>query len=475
MAYLFDFEKYIEDLRGNEKEKNNIDSYESYYDKIGPDIRKQVWYSNYVRAFEDNYPQEGILVPDDLKEDFDWKVLFALITASFSSTYRFEKNKDNPKEPLRLWIKVTGKSNESEEETTIEKSLDELWSFQILRLFEIYVVEQINLQKSQAEDPESDSIYKERKRLLAVLKKSLKKVYDQDEEELIVFHYTSLKSFSEILQSKVLRATNVKFLQRRTEVNRWFDIFDKAADEVRKRLNQSNDDPNSLSFLEEIGKQVNKARDLETYIFSTSKCPDDEGLFDLYGDKGKGVCIGFKRVSLSDRAFEFNKDPEKENREVIEGLLHGYVEYDEDKLIDEVKQKIDVILEECKGSKKSPKEFFDSVTLSKRFVEKCIRIYMRCQDAKDASYSGEKEYCLYWQQKKDNLLKAMNVTIDDGRIIPYVNLELGKDKLPITEIIVGPQCDDAVVENIQEVMDVLGYKDFLVKRSAIPLVKKSSE
>ena len=92
---------------------------------------------------------------------------------------------------------------------------------------------------------------------------------------------------------------------------------------------------------------------------------------------------------------------------------------------------------------------------------------MRCQDAKDAKYSDEKEYCLYWQHKKDNPLKPVELSFEGGRILPYVNIDLGKSKLPITEIIVGPRCDDSVANNIKDVMAALGYNDVTVKKSEI--------
>ncbi len=468
MTNLFDFESFIERLRKHDKKREDIAAYESYYGTINPDLKKQVWYVNYVKAFENLYPEKGVLVPKDLEDSFDWRVLFALVTASFSSSFRFEKVEDDPSGSLRLWIKVSSKSDDSDEAVTIEKSLDELWSFQIYRLYEIYIEEQINLQRIQAEELESDGINEERRERLASLKKALNKVSgEEDEEEVIVYHYTSLKSFSDILQSKILRATSVRFMQGRTEVNRWFDVFDKAADEVGKRLMQSDDTDEGLAFLKQIGLHVKKARNLETYIFSSSRCPDDERQFDLYGDGGKGVCIGFKRYILEKRAFALNGIPRAKRREVVEGLLHGYVEYDGDRLVSDVKRQIDEILEDCKNSNKSPNEFLDSISLSERFVEKCIKIYMRCQDAKDASYSNEKEYCFYWQQMPDNLLKTVNVSYEKGGIVPYVNLEFGKEKLPITEIIVGPRCDDSVLDSIRQTMDVLGYKDLNIIKSKI--------
>lgn len=84
------------------------------------------------------------LTPDELGEDFDWGLLEKLVAGSFSSDY--ELKLDNEKGDYELYIAV--KSGDQ----SVVKTVSELWSFQMLRLYEIYVEEQMNLQILKKED-----------------------------------------------------------------------------------------------------------------------------------------------------------------------------------------------------------------------------------------------------------------------------------------------------------------------------------
>jgi HD superfamily phosphohydrolase len=92
------------------------------------------------------------LTPDELKDDFDWDLLLQLVISSFSSDYELKakdtdkKNEDNNDELRDLYIAV--KSGDQ----SVVKTVSELWSFQILRLYEIYIEEQMNLHALMSED-----------------------------------------------------------------------------------------------------------------------------------------------------------------------------------------------------------------------------------------------------------------------------------------------------------------------------------
>ena len=130
---LFDFGDYIDYLRDKEEGKDSILKYESYYGPIDGDITHQVWYSEYINKFFPYY--NAIKHPEHIEEDvFDWRLLYALVLGSLSSTYELVRPNTNSeeKEPAELRISV------SSEGEFITKNLEDLWSFQILRLFEIY-------------------------------------------------------------------------------------------------------------------------------------------------------------------------------------------------------------------------------------------------------------------------------------------------------------------------------------------------
>ena len=131
---LFDFPAFIGELREKEDKKEIVEKYEKLFWKIQWDIKDQVWYTEYLSKF----PTQSYLTPEDLDDDFDWDILEKLVIGSFSSDYELkQEGKDGDWE---LYIAV--KSGDQ----SIVKTVSELWSFQILRLYEIYIEEQMNLQ-----------------------------------------------------------------------------------------------------------------------------------------------------------------------------------------------------------------------------------------------------------------------------------------------------------------------------------------
>lgn len=131
---LFDFPAFIEELREKEDKKEVVEKYEKYFWKIQWDIKDQIWYTDYLSKF----PFQSYLTPEDLDDDFDWDMLQKLVIWSFSSDY--ELKQDEKTEWWELYIAVKSWDQ------SIVKTVSELWSFQILRLYEIYIEEQMNLQ-----------------------------------------------------------------------------------------------------------------------------------------------------------------------------------------------------------------------------------------------------------------------------------------------------------------------------------------
>ena len=131
---LFDFPAFIDELREKEDKKEIVEKYEKYFWKIQWDIKDQIWYTDYLTQF----PYQSYLTPEDLDEDFDWDILQKLVIGSFSSDYELKQDEKNEWWELYIAVKSWDQS--------IVKTVSELWSFQILRLYEIYIEEQMNLQ-----------------------------------------------------------------------------------------------------------------------------------------------------------------------------------------------------------------------------------------------------------------------------------------------------------------------------------------
>lgn len=130
----FSFSIFIEELRENDEKKEIIEKYEKHYGPITGDIKDQYWYVNYVSTFS---PVEYKTPPEIRDDEYDWLLLEQFIAASFSSEWSFEIN-DNDETEFVVSVASGDK--------TVVKKISELWGFQISRLYEIYIEEQINLQ-----------------------------------------------------------------------------------------------------------------------------------------------------------------------------------------------------------------------------------------------------------------------------------------------------------------------------------------
>ena len=131
---LFVFPAFIDELREKEDKKEIVEKYEKLFGKIQGDIKEQVWYKNYLSQF----PSQVYITPEDLDDDFDWDMLQKLVVGSFSSDYELKQQDKDSWFELYIAVKSWDQS--------IVKTVSELWSFQILRLYEIYIEEQMNLQ-----------------------------------------------------------------------------------------------------------------------------------------------------------------------------------------------------------------------------------------------------------------------------------------------------------------------------------------
>lgn len=150
---LFNFQTFIAELREKEDKKEIVQKYENFFGPIQGDIKDQIWYKEYLI----NFSNHSFKVPEELKEEFDRKLLLQLVGGSFSSECLFEKESQEDGAEWELTISV--KSGEQ----SIVKKISELRSFQIMRLYEIYVEEQINLHSLiKEEEAEAEAILSQR-------------------------------------------------------------------------------------------------------------------------------------------------------------------------------------------------------------------------------------------------------------------------------------------------------------------------
>ena len=135
---LFDYVGFLDELFEKEDTQHIILQYESIFGKIPNDIGKCEFFRNYLRFID----PIDYNVPNILADDFNWELLLQLTVCSFSSSYQLKE------EDGKVELYITVSSNGIE----VTKKVSELWSFQILRLFEIYIEEQLNLGNLLYED-----------------------------------------------------------------------------------------------------------------------------------------------------------------------------------------------------------------------------------------------------------------------------------------------------------------------------------
>lgn len=150
---MFDFKDFVDNLRNNESKKDVIEKYEKYFEPLWDSFKDTLIYKNYLSKFDLQYLD--LLLPEYIDEDFDRELLVRLVISSFSSDYSLDFDKETNKMIFVI--------NVSSWEKSIIKSIHELWAFQISRMFEIYIEEQLNLEiLSYEEEKEKDVILTQR-------------------------------------------------------------------------------------------------------------------------------------------------------------------------------------------------------------------------------------------------------------------------------------------------------------------------
>lgn len=151
---LFSYKEYIEELKDSKKERDR-EVYSNWVALNGSlDIKQEKYYKYFKMIKPIKYR-----VPVELKKDFDWNLLLRMIVISISSDYEFvfadpettdsEEDVDFSVPELVIYVKNG--------DQCVSKKISELYSFQILRLYEIYCSENINFMHIDHESGLDDS------------------------------------------------------------------------------------------------------------------------------------------------------------------------------------------------------------------------------------------------------------------------------------------------------------------------------
>jgi hypothetical protein len=151
---LFNLHSYLIELSENPVKSEITTKYKKLFGSLPKLVQDAHWYIEYVSKFK--MDDINYRIPQELEGDFDWDLLARLALASFSNRAYFELEQGG----LQLYITVTSGDQ------CLTKKVSDLWGFQILRLFEIYTEEQMNLAILSAEDEkEKAAIFSSRDRV----------------------------------------------------------------------------------------------------------------------------------------------------------------------------------------------------------------------------------------------------------------------------------------------------------------------
>jgi hypothetical protein len=139
---IFNYKDYIEELK-NSYEESKKETYKAWLKNKGKtDYKKEKYYKYHLNIEPIKYR-----VPIELQNDFDYDLLLRLVAVSISSSYDFvfpNPETTDQSENIDLSIPDLVIHVESGNKR-VSRSIHELYSFQINRLYEIYFNEMINL------------------------------------------------------------------------------------------------------------------------------------------------------------------------------------------------------------------------------------------------------------------------------------------------------------------------------------------
>lgn len=167
---LFFFQDIIEELKEKHDGEEKFDKLMEGIDENSV-IEDMPFYKDYLSKFDiervfNDYKLAA--VEKELLSKDELFILFRLITASFSSSYEIIYDKQSNSIDLSVSVKSG--------EQTVTKNISELWSFQIIRLFEIYVNEQIEYIIKDFDPDEIEELEDERKLKLMVFEKKVRQL-----------------------------------------------------------------------------------------------------------------------------------------------------------------------------------------------------------------------------------------------------------------------------------------------------------
>lgn len=275
-----------------------------------------------------------------------------------------------------------------------------------------------------------------------------------------ISHYTDLSGLYGIVESGGFWLSDHRFLNDTEE----FENGRKLTKNLLRKLIAKSRYSGFKEVLSETISQLENYSEQPYFVCSFSKKPDSLDQWRSYASNGQGISITFDntRKSLSHFFAIPILSVSKvlyDDREKLKLILRTIRRYRKEHLVDlEYGNRIDL---EDWGSE----------------MAKCLAIEFI--NFKHPEYSSEQEIRMAVSSSHLNHFKGIKHRVGKDRIIPYITSKdiynesfeehLGTDKLPITEVRIGPTSNqDMTAKSIEEYLIYKGYDSIKVIKSDVP-------
>lgn len=257
-------------------------------------------------------------------------------------------------------------------------------------------------------------------------------------------HYTSLSGFVGILNTKALWASNVSFLNDKSELDHGLKAA-KLAAQTTKKLN----DGQYASELVRVVKDLSSGKIPKTYAVCFCEDLDSLSQWRAYSKGVQGVCVTFDFSDL--KKFVRN------NEATIVKII-----YSDASTVSKMREKLRDVLFDTK-------DFDDIIGYNSRDVYNSLYkgVSFLLPQFKHYGFRDEKEHRIVLQINNGEE-DVCNFRVVENRIVPYIEMKF-KDKVPLRSVTVGPGVDQELTKrSVEAFLRHKEYIDIEVNVSTVP-------
>jgi hypothetical protein len=280
----------------------------------------------------------------------------------------------------------------------------------------------------------------------------------------VLYHYTTAKGLLGILESNVLWAGDLSYMNDFSEFKYAENLIEN---ELKKAIEISMPELLKESRYLVLTQPFSNARRLNIYsAYSFCFCQEGDQLSQWrgYAQKGTGYSLGFdaKQIQLT---LKESKNP------AHLGKIIYKPEEQKDQVAPFIRKYVDHI---CTITKSYPSIDIDQI--KEIYTDFFTSAFAAVFFFKDPAFFEEKEWRTV-SLKFSSELEEVHFRETQGTVVPYIELTVPalkpdnkNNRLPIVEIIQGPLVDPALGEkSLKLLLQKYGYGDVVIRRSRVPL------